>query len=65
MKKQSNYNSDRHFDRDRVARAARIYHSDHYAAEAMEISTKRVRSLCRRFGLETPDQRRAQRARGR
>ena len=62
MSKHSLYASDRSFDRDRVAR---IYHSDHYAAEAMGISTKRVRSLCRRFGLETPDQRRAQRARGR
>ena len=60
MKKQS----DRSFDRDRVARAARIYHSDKYAAEAMGISTQRVRILCCRFGLETPDQRRARRARG-
>ena len=65
MSKHSLYASARSFDRDRVARGARIYHSDHYAAEAMGISTKRVQSLCRRFGLETPNQRRARRARGR
>ena len=61
MKKQKQpyYASDRSFDRDRVARAARIYHSNKYAAEAMGISTKHVRILCCRFGLETPDQRRA------
>ena len=65
MSKHPTYASDQQFDRDRVARAARIYHSDHYAAEAMGISTERVRRLCCRFGLETPNQRRARRARGR
>ena len=46
------------FDRERVARAARIYASNRDAGLALGIAPGSFGRLCRRYGIETPQARR-------
>ena len=49
------------FDRDRVARVARIYNSNLAAARALRIERSSFSRLCRRYDIETPNERRERR----
>lgn len=49
------------FSRDRIARAARIYHTNRDAALALGIQPGSFGRLCRRYGIETPQARRQRR----
>ena len=51
------------FDRERIARAARIYASNRDAGLALGIAPGSFGRLCRRYGIETPRARRRRRAR--
>ena len=46
------------FDRERIARAARIYSSNRNAGLALGIAPGSFGRLCRRYGIETPQSRR-------
>ena len=46
------------YTKDRIERAARIYASNVDAAAAMGIRPGSFARLCRRYGIETPSQRR-------
>ena len=46
------------FDRQRIARAARIYASNRDAGMALGIAPGSFGRLCRRYGIETPQARR-------
>ena len=48
----------RFITQDRISRAALIYTSDQYAAQAMGIAASSFADLCRKYGVETPNQRR-------
>ena len=50
------------FDRERVARAARLYASNRAAGLALGIAPGSFGRLCRRFGIETPQVRRKRKA---
>ena len=54
----------RFLTKDRIARAARIYTSDEYAAQAMELSASSFADLCRKYGIKTPNQRRKRNRQG-
>ena len=47
--------------RERVERAARMYSNSKYAAEALGIQPNSFYRLCRRYGIETPMQRKRRR----
>ena len=51
------------FDRERIARAARIYASNRDAGLALGIAAGSFGRLCRRYGIETPQARRKRRTR--
>ena len=51
------------FDRERIARAARIYASNRDAGLALGIAPGSFGRLCRRYGIETPQARRKRRTR--
>lgn len=44
-------------DRDRVEKAARIYHTNKDAAQAMGIHPQSFGRLCRKYGIVTPTER--------
>lgn len=46
------------YDRERIARAARIYASNRDAGLALGIAPGSFGRLCRRYGIETPQARR-------
>ena len=46
------------FTREELERAARIYHSNKDAGQALGIAAQSFSRLCRRFGIETPQARR-------
>lgn len=48
-----------HIDRERLERAARIYHSNRDAGIALGITPGSFGRMCRRFGIETPGFRKA------
>ena len=49
------------FPRERIEYAVRIYHSTGAAAAALGIAPSSFGRLCRRYGIETPNQRRKRR----
>lgn len=50
------------FDRDRIERVARIYSSNKDAAAALGILPQSFQRLCKKYGVQTPIQRRKARA---
>ena len=54
----------RFLTQDRIARAARVYTTNKNAAQAMGISPSSFADLCRKYGIETPSQRRKRNKQG-
>ena len=52
-------------EKDRIARAARIYASNHAAGLALGIAPGSFGRLCRRYDIETPQARKRRRSSGR
>ena len=51
------------YDKERIERVARLYHSNKDAAIALDIHPQSFGRLCRRLGVETPQRRRRRRQR--
>jgi len=47
-------------ERERIERAARLYKSNEYAAQALDITPAAFHRLCKHYGIPTPRQRRQQ-----